>query len=189
MRRASSVCISRMLGTGAGFFSYVIEGGSSSTGLWSAFSLDGDGNKHIAYYNSSSYSMDYAKSIGNLWQTQSVDGGAASSSGMRHMSIVTGPDNLPHISYVEESLDIVKYAHFDGSSWNITHVETRRCIQQRRRIRYLDRTELIGTPRIAALNYWGRRGLRCEIRQLQCLWSIDTMCPNSTTHGVLWTVL
>ena len=54
-------------------YSYVIEGESSNTGLWSAFSLDGDGNKHIAYYNSSSYSMDYANSIGNLWQTQSID--------------------------------------------------------------------------------------------------------------------
>ena len=104
-------------------YSYIVEGESSTTGLWSAFSLDGNGDKHIAYYNSSSYSMDYAKSIGNLWQTQSVDSGTGSSSGMRHMSIAMGPDNLPHISYVEEALDLVKYAHFDGSSWNVTQID------------------------------------------------------------------
>ena len=152
-------------------YSYVVEGESSNTGTYSAFSLDGNGNKHIAYYNSSSYSMDYAKSIGNLWRTQSVDLGAGSSSGMRHMSIVTGPDNLPHISYVEESLDIVKYAHFDGSSWNITHVEDLGDAYNNGDVYDTSiGTELIGPPRDGVCIQELLRdgvGLRCEIRHLQ----------------------
>jgi hypothetical protein len=88
---------------------------------------DSSGNPNIAYRTTgrNSAALKLATWNGNSWDLQIVDAGA----GARYNSLAFDASGNPAIAYsddvdLDNMLDTLKYAHWNGESWDITTVET-----------------------------------------------------------------
>jgi len=96
-----------------------VDSGDTSTSI----AVDTIGNAHIAYRQSSTNNLKYARWTGLEWSIETVD-----SLGLRGKSISLKLDenNIPHISYTfdeNSGTRFIKYATRDGSSWDIRTVD------------------------------------------------------------------
>lgn len=86
--------------------------------------LDGSDNPHIAYYDDITADLTYATNPGDGWSISTVE--SAGDVG-RFPSLELDGSGNPHISYYEHLIDstgLVKYASWNGASWDITVVDT-----------------------------------------------------------------
>ncbi len=86
---------------------------SGDVGWWSSIAIDSLGHIHIAYHaDKPTSSLKYAHFDGVAWNITTVAAGGFSN------AIAVDSQNRPHISYVDDSLDL-NYATHDGSNWVI----------------------------------------------------------------------
>jgi len=104
----------------------------SSYYYYTSIALDSDDNPHISYYDSyPNYELKYAFWNGSAWDITTVDNEEEVGA---HSSMALDSLDNPHISYqewiwedIEEWDTNLKYAFWDGSTWNISWVDTEEC--------------------------------------------------------------
>lgn len=90
---------------------------------YNSLSLDSDGNPHISYYSGAW--LRYAYWDGSIWHTETVD---TSLEGYPiSTSLALDTQGRPHISYIDGQLQTVKYASWNGTSWDVQTAITHRC--------------------------------------------------------------
>jgi hypothetical protein len=101
---------------------------TDSVGRFSSLALDADGQPHISYYDDTNDDLKYAHYDGISWQIETVDGADVVG---RFSSLALDATGRPHISYCrwmytpyEHSCVDLKYAYYDGATWQIETVET-----------------------------------------------------------------
>ncbi len=82
-----------------------------------SLALDAGGYPHIAYGTKALY---YAWFDGSVWHQETVD---ATPGLGQYTSLALDGAGHPHISYYDAARDDLKYAHHDGTSWQITTVD------------------------------------------------------------------
>ncbi len=103
-------------------------------GLWSSIEIDSFDHPHISYMDYGNGALKYARWDGSSWQIETVDYDSDPTINLGYnTSIALDSDDYPHISYVwykeiQEPPDPIdanslKYAHWDGSSWQIEFVD------------------------------------------------------------------
>ncbi len=86
-----------------------------SVGSATSLALDSNDLPHIAYYDYTNRSVNYARWTGNEWVSEEVDYAGSTSN---FVSIAIDSNNRPHISYHSgEPGNDLKYAKWNGSEW------------------------------------------------------------------------
>ncbi|MBU0945883.1 MAG: hypothetical protein KKE53_15690 [Proteobacteria bacterium] len=90
-----------------------------SNGRDSSLALDSNGYPHISWSGGGVYHLMYTKWTGSTWETTDIESDA------RHKSLVLDSNGHPHISYyVALPYNYLKYATYNGISWNTEVVDT-----------------------------------------------------------------
>jgi hypothetical protein len=90
-------------------------------GKYSSMRVDTSGNVHVAYIDDVRYQLRYAFRDARLnrWFTTQIDGGSGFS------SLALDSAQHPHISYLEYGYPRLKYARWNGSSWETQTLQIR----------------------------------------------------------------
>jgi alpha-tubulin suppressor-like RCC1 family protein len=89
-------------------------------GYYPSLEVDSTGRLHAAYWDTSSSDLVYSTKIdGGAWQTQIID---QEGSVGKFTSIALDSDDNPHISYIDETNQELKYAKFNGTGWEISEI-------------------------------------------------------------------
>lgn len=95
-------------------------------GQYTSIALDANDHAHISYYDVTNQDLKYANWNGNEWIIETVDSGGEVGG---YSSIAVDDNGHVHISYYNGTVDLVrmvdalKYAHWDGNSWNIETID------------------------------------------------------------------
>ncbi len=90
-------------------------------GDFNALRLDSHNFARIAYYDSYNTALKYVKCSGMIWKTEVVDNVGVAG---WFISLALDQQENPHLSYYTSTPDYaVKYAHWDGDSWQIETVD------------------------------------------------------------------
>ena len=100
--------------TGSSWTSATVDESSTVTGAHSDIALDGSGNPHISYVDSTNGLLRYAHHDGENWALSTVD---PSGNVLGYTSIALDADGNPRIAYHDGAL---RLAEWDGSSWTLT---------------------------------------------------------------------
>ena len=98
---------------------------AEGVGCWNSLAVDSSGDVHISYYDPVNNSLKYATYDGISWSKTFVDGYDQNNpheSVGSYNSLAVDSNNKVHISYRDEDNNNLKYATFDGISWNISTV-------------------------------------------------------------------
>ena len=90
-------------------------------GAYASISLDSKDNPHVCYFDSG---LKYASFDGSSWKIQTIDNNATYTKCQASISVDSN-DN-PHIAYsagLTSQIQSLKYAYFNGTSWNIETVD------------------------------------------------------------------
>ncbi len=97
---------------------------SGGVGEHASIALDSAGRPHIAYHDRITDSLKYARWDGTAWVVTTVDDNGTGVGW--NTSIALDQNDRPHINYVEylwvQEANL-RYAHWDGSAWQIETVE------------------------------------------------------------------
>ncbi len=91
-------------------------------GFWSSIAIDSQDSPHVTYFNGSG--LQYAFFDGSTWTKETVDGTCLN--GLSRPFIALDNNAHPRIVYSGQLTDTngpLKYASFDGSSWNIQTID------------------------------------------------------------------
>lgn len=93
---------------------------TGDVGEHASLALDASGRPHIAYRDSSNDTLKYAYHDGAGWQVETVP----SATGGHYASLALDAGDHPHVAYVYQGVNYagVRYAHHDGTTWEITEV-------------------------------------------------------------------
>lgn len=96
----------------------------TGSGKYNAMAVDANGVAHIAYERIGAGELLYAQGKLQHWQFGTVDPGRQ----YRHtvgpgVSIALDRAGNPHIAYLDITSNVVKYASWDGSKWNLQLVD------------------------------------------------------------------
>ena len=100
--------------SGSSWTSATVDESSTMTGMYSDIALDGSGNPHISYVDSTNGLLRYAYHNGESWALSTAD---PSGSVVGHTSIAVDADGNPRIAYHDGTL---RLAEWDGVSWTLT---------------------------------------------------------------------
>jgi hypothetical protein len=93
-------------------------------GWYTSLALDSSGRPHISYYRMSANNLEYARWTGSSWQIETVDW---SGDVGRYTSLALDSSGYPYISYYAYydgwNVGDLKYARWNGSTWQIETVE------------------------------------------------------------------
>ena len=95
-------------------------------GQYTSLALDASDHAHISYYDATNTNLKHARWTGTKWHTETVDSGGEVGA---YSSIAVDENLHVHISYYNGTVDLVtrvdalKYARWDGSSWNIETID------------------------------------------------------------------
>lgn len=87
-----------------------------------SISIDQNDEPHIAYYYDNENTLYYLKKEGEDWLSGKVD-----ENGGMFPSMIIDEDNMTHIAYYAQSDEFkgaVKYAKFNGTTWDITVIDS-----------------------------------------------------------------
>ena len=104
--------------SGSSWTSATVDESSTMTGVYSDIALDGSGNPHISYVDSTNGLLRYAYHNGESWALSTAD---PSGSVVGHTSIAVDADGNPRIAYHDGTL---RLAEWDGVSWTLTTQDT-----------------------------------------------------------------
>ncbi|UCG69452.1 MAG: PKD domain-containing protein [Thermoplasmata archaeon] len=101
-------------------------------GNYNSIAVDSGDNPHISYYHfvppplppdpPCGDPLKYASRIGESWEIQIVDN-QSENIGL-HTSLAIDSNDYPHICYYDETNALVKYARWNGISWDIETVDS-----------------------------------------------------------------
>jgi len=111
--------------TGSVWYNQTVDS-SGMVGLFNSLALDKSGYPHISYTDETNTSLKYAKWTGSAWDIRTVD--SEGDTGW-YTSLALDKSGYPHISYEAESppgysYSVLKYARWNGFSWNISIVDS-----------------------------------------------------------------
>ena len=117
-----------------------------NVGLFNCIALDQNNKPHISYVDYDNYFLKYAYWNGNSWVVEKVDENAGLGEYFSDTtSIVIDSSNNPHISYCSRENFDLKYAYFDGVSWNKKIIDSTGDVGQYSSIKL----DSLGNPHIA----------------------------------------
>lgn len=93
---------------------------SKQSGYHTSLALDAAGNPWISCFNVTDSQLMLAKRISGVWEFEAVDSGSS----FRFTSLELDSLGRPHVSYYDVTLGNIKYAYYDGSSWQRTTIES-----------------------------------------------------------------
>jgi PKD repeat protein len=100
----------------------IVDDTSQIVGLYTSIALDSNDLPHISYYDETDGYLKYAQMTASGWTITNVlnDGGINST------DLCLDSNDNPHIAYIEgvHPNNHVRYAHFNGNSWEFKLVET-----------------------------------------------------------------
>ena len=138
-------------------------------GLWTVIKIDALGRPHIAYYDQTNGNPKYAYWDASTWHIETV----ADEQWVSEISMALDKTASPHLSYLEPSYDLIKYAHRnpDTGQWQVQS---------------LGLAYDAGTSSLA-LDKDGNPGITYEVRGLQYTyrdpqtgaWKTETVDPSS----------
>ncbi|MCP4228689.1 MAG: hypothetical protein GY771_00890, partial [bacterium] len=89
-----------------------------------SLAIDRGNNPHISYYDDVKNDLKYAKWDGSEWLIEVADGAMEAESNVgQYNSIAIDDNNSPHISYHDQSENVLKYASRDEGNWEIEVVD------------------------------------------------------------------
>lgn len=100
----------------------------AGVGMFTSLALDSDGNPHIAYYDrgqgTGAGSIHYAEWNGSSWSYSTVDGavGVTPTDYCFDISLALDSANIPHLTYQDPATWALKYASWNGVSWDTSSV-------------------------------------------------------------------
>ena len=94
---------------------------SATVGEHTSLVIDALGRPHIGYYDRTNGKLKYAAYNGTSWATQTVDtvGTYELGTSRNNISLKLDLNGLPSIAYHSEVSEALKYAHWNGSAWDI----------------------------------------------------------------------
>ena len=99
---------------------------TGEVGAYCSLALDSAGNPRISYQDrTANFQLMYIAYDGAVWQTPETvdDGGLSMDDVGSYTSIAVDANNRAHISYYDETNNVLKYAYWNGSKWVIEVVD------------------------------------------------------------------
>jgi subtilisin family serine protease len=111
----------------------------------SDIAYDENGVLYLAYYDASIHSIRYAtRDVNGLWSKTQVIDTSGDVVGQR-LSIAVDKSGHPGIAYFDGTTADLKYAHFNGTTWDIATLDSRKSVGQAPSLAY----DIDGDPIIA----------------------------------------
>lgn len=100
---------------------------ADGVGKYTSIAVDSQNRVHISYYDSVERGLKYARWDGVNWFIETVDSNPADFGYDvgRYSSIAVDSINRPHISYMDEKYDGLKYAYNYGGGWELQEIDSR----------------------------------------------------------------
>jgi hypothetical protein len=90
-----------------------------------SIALDSTGTPHVVHNDiGNNNNLRLATKTGNTWSSEVVDTNIVGIWQFRYTSLALDSNDYAHISYYFDAIDDLKYARWDGSSWNIENLDT-----------------------------------------------------------------
>lgn len=95
-------------------FEVVVPDSGFADGARASIALDAAGEPHIAFYDSRSRTLRYARRSGLSWQTETADSNGDVG---RYASLDLDANDVPHVSYYDAANQNLKFVRKNGATW------------------------------------------------------------------------
>lgn len=98
---------------------------AGDVGVCTSLALDNFDRPHVSYIDETNEKVKYTRYDGATWQTETVDDIDAEGYGLERLcpSLALDDNSRPHISYASAAYGDLRYAWFDGVSWQMETVD------------------------------------------------------------------
>jgi len=106
---------------------FEIDSGLGRIGGYTSLALTASGQPRISYYDGTNAALKYAIGDGSTWITETVDtdlGFYPYDYDYGRTSLALDGADRPHIAYYDDTNTSIKYAHHDGTVWQIQSIDT-----------------------------------------------------------------